>query len=282
VAADRDDVDLTDRLARLGLRPVSGGWVPEQPHLAERSAADPRGTADDHADGRRTGPDVADSGPGWSSPLPAALRDRLPPWLDLDAAATPRALLWLAAVCAGCIALTAYVVLHHRPGAVPVAAAPAPWPTVATLPLPSPTPAGIVVDVAGRVRHPGIVTLPAGSRIADALDAAGGARNPSDLTMVDLAATLTDGQLIVVGLPGGGGAVTAGGQTTGTSSPASVDLNSATVDQLDTLPGIGPVLAQRILDWRTANGPFTSVDQLNDVSGIGPSTFADLQPLVRV
>jgi competence protein ComEA len=135
----------------------------------------------------------------------------------------------------------------------------------------------VVVDVAGRVRHAGLVTLPAGSRVADAIRAAGGARPGTDLTSLNLARKLVDGEQILVGVPGAAVA------TSGSPGPANpVNLNTATASELDQLPGVGPVLAQRIVDWRTAHGGFTSVSQLRQVTGIGDSKFADLQPLVRV
>ena len=162
---------------------------------------------------------------------------------------------------------------------VPVAEAPA-----AT---PSASPAGVVVDVAGKVRHPGVYTLPPGSRVDDAIERAGGARRGVDLTPLNLAALLVDGQQIAVGRPGAAAApVPAGAPALGAAATsavgAPVDLNTATLEQLESLPGIGPALGQRILDYRTAHGSFRSVSQLDDVSGIGPATLADLQPLVTV
>ena len=139
----------------------------------------------------------------------------------------------------------------------------------------------VVVSVVGEVAAPGLVTLPAGSRVADALAAAGGLLPEADPAAVNAAAVLTDGQQIAVGAPGAspaGGTAPAGAAGTG----GLLDLNSATAADLDALPGIGPVLAQRIVDHRTEHGPFTSVDQLDDVSGIGPAIFADLVDRVRV
>jgi competence protein ComEA len=142
----------------------------------------------------------------------------------------------------------------------------------------SATTAQIVVDVGGRVRHPGLVTLPAGSRVADAIAAAGGAVRAADLARINLAARVSDGQLLLVGVPG------ASAQAGGGSGPGGgpVYLNAATVDQLDALPGVGPVLAQRIVDWRQQHGGFRSVDDLQQVPGIGARKFSDLKALVAV
>jgi competence protein ComEA len=152
----------------------------------------------------------------------------------------------------------------------------------------SSTAASVVVDVAGKVRHPGVYRLSAGSRVVDALHAAGGALPGVSTISLNLAEPLHDGQQVVVGVAGvpgtggGGAGPVPSGSTAGGSSGAVVDLNSATLEQLQTLPGVGPVLAQHILDWRTQHGRFTSVDQLNDVSGIGEVKFAGLRPLVTV
>jgi competence protein ComEA len=145
--------------------------------------------------------------------------------------------------------------------------------------------AEVVVDVAGKVRRPGLYHLPAGARVDDAITAAGGARHGVDLSSLNLAAMLVDGQQIAVGRPGaapGAAAPVAGADPSAASTAAPVELNTATLEQLETLPGVGPVTAQKILDWRTANGSFTSIDQLRDVSGIGDVRFADLHDLVTV
>jgi competence protein ComEA len=148
----------------------------------------------------------------------------------------------------------------------------------------------LVVDVAGRVRRPGLVRLPPGARVADALAAAGGVLPGVDLATINLARPVVDGEQVLVGLggvvaggagPGGMGAGGAGaGGAGGTSGP--IDLNGATLEQLESLPGVGPVLAQRILDWRQAHGHFSSVDELREVGGIGERKFADIEPKVRV
>jgi competence protein ComEA len=146
------------------------------------------------------------------------------------------------------------------------------------------TPSGIVIDVTGKVRRPGIVELPSGSRVVDALKAAGGARPGVDTAGLNLARPLVDGEQIVVGLavPAVAPPASSAGTSTAGPAPASVDLNTASEAELDTLPGIGPVTAQAILDWRSENGAFTSVDELLDVSGIGDATLADIEPYVHV
>ncbi|SNX58384.1 competence protein ComEA [Streptomyces sp. TLI_55] len=150
--------------------------------------------------------------------------------------------------------------------------------------------AEIVVDVSGKVREPGIRRLPAGSRVADALRAAGGVRPGTDTTGLNRARFLVDGEQVVVGAPAGvaggsagvaGGSAGSVGSVPGAGPAAPVSLNTATVDQLDTLPGVGPVLAQHIVDYRTQHGGFRSVDELREVNGIGERRFADLRNLVR-
>ena len=140
----------------------------------------------------------------------------------------------------------------------------------------------VVVSVVGLVARPGLVTLPSGSRAADAVAAAGGLLPEADPASVNLAAVVADGQQLAVGVPGSppAAAPPAAGGGSGAASP--VNLNVATVADLDALPGIGPVLAQRIVDHRAREGQFSSVDQLNDVAGIGPTIFAGLAELVTV
>ncbi len=147
----------------------------------------------------------------------------------------------------------------------------------------------VLVHVAGAVARPGLVRVPAGSRVADAIAAAGGGVPDADLDRLNLAAKVVDGQRIPVAkigqaaVPGagdGGGASTGDPAVGGATGP--VDLNTATPAQLDTLPGVGPSLAAAILAERERRGGFTSVDQLRDVRGIGDKRFADLKPLVSV
>ncbi len=157
----------------------------------------------------------------------------------------------------------------------------APTATAGTLPS---VPAEVVVDVAGKVRRPGIVVLPVGSRVADALEAAGGLRPTADTAGLNLARPLQDGEQVLVGLPTVAAPPTAPTQLPSATSatPTLVNLNTATMEELDTLPGVGPVTAQSILDWRAEHTAFSSVDELLEVDGIGDATLADLRDLVTV
>jgi competence protein ComEA len=143
-------------------------------------------------------------------------------------------------------------------------------------------PGAVVVDVTGLVVTPGVYTLAAGSRVIDAVTMAGGAQPGADLTALNLARKLVDGEQIAVGVPGAPNQSAGTSPDTGTGAPGLVNLNTATVDDLDGLPGIGPVLAQSILAYRTSNGRFDAVDQLREVSGIGESKYAQLKDRVTV
>jgi competence protein ComEA len=264
----------------------------------------------------------------WHRRLLAALIDRAPVGaLGL----TSTHVMVLALVGLGAVAMTVWWVTAARPQAPPdanavtiatpvptsepgVEAAPAPTAdpvpsgsSAESAPTPSPvvTPApvapdagaasqvsDVVVDVAGKVRRPGIVVLPPGSRVADALEAAGGVRPGVDTAALNLARPLLDGEQVLVGLPplisppSGSASPATGPAAAATAVPgaptALVNLNTATIEQLDTLPGVGPVTGQAILDWRTEHGAFTSVDELLEVDGIGDATLADLRDLVTV
>lgn len=157
----------------------------------------------------------------------------------------------------------------------------------------------VVVHVVGQVKRPGVQELPMGSRVAQAVEAAGGATKGADLSRVNLARVLVDGEQVRVPAPGdpvdpaeltgpgapagaAGGGGAGGGAGGAASAGGLVPLNSAGLAALDTLPGVGPVLAQRILDWRTQHGRFTSVDELGEVSGIGEKLLSQLTPLVTL
>ena len=137
----------------------------------------------------------------------------------------------------------------------------------------------LVVHVVGAVRRPGLYRLRDGSRIADAVRRAGGATTRADLALVNLAAPLADGTQVVV--PARVPAVAGASRDGDTSAPAGpLHLNTATVEQLDELPGVGPVTAQKIVDWREKHGGFTSVDDLDAIPGIGPARLEQLRELV--
>ncbi|MBA3742914.1 MAG: helix-hairpin-helix domain-containing protein [Sporichthya sp.] len=210
-----------------------------------------------------------------------------------------RAVAALSVIALGGVVLAGAVVVRSRPHVEDVG----PAMVVATgSPVPSPGGVGpasgalpaaaqIVVDVQGKVRHPGVVRLPSGSRVLDALRAAGGARSGVSTTSLNLARQLSDGEQVVLEPAG---SVAAGSARPGSASPGSagsasvgasggqVNLNTATLADLDGLPGVGPVLAQRILDWREEHGRFSTVEELQEVPGIGPATYADLKDRVRV
>ncbi|MFG3661168.1 helix-hairpin-helix domain-containing protein [Streptomyces sp. NPDC047706] len=228
-----------------------------------------------------------------------ALRERMPVWLQARCGLERRSVVALTVLL---VVVAGFAVQHFWAGRTQSVRAPevvgaAPVeeregePSAAPGAVPAPpggagTPAAeIVVDVSGKVREPGIHRLPAGSRVADALTAAGGVRPGTDVENLNRARFLVDGEQVVVGGPAPVAAVPppAGGVPAGgAGAPAvPVSLNTATVEQLDTLPGVGPVLAQHILDYRTRHGGFRSVDELREVNGIGERRFADLRDLVR-
>ena len=210
----------------------------------------------------------------------------------------------LAAIAAIAVLVTVFTLMREQPAPVMSAKLP-PVDMAATASRgPSPAPSTrpnqpVVVSVVGLVHTPGLVTLAPGARIADALKAAGGSVDGADTVGLNMARQVDDGEQIVVGMAPVkgqpavlGSSVSPGSAGPGTSSPTPrpakgaptslINLNTATVEQLDTLPGVGPVRAAAIVAWRNANGKFTSVDQLAEVDGIGPGRLEKLRPLVRV
>ncbi|MBD0425086.1 ComEA family DNA-binding protein [Streptomyces sp. TRM S81-3] len=242
----------------------------------------------------------------WRERVGPALRERMPLWLQARCGMERRSAVALTVllVVAAVFAVQHYWTGRTQPVAAPEVVREAPeyggdgrgtgTATGPATPTGAPsTTAGaeIVVDVGGRVREPGVHRLPAGSRVADALRAAGGVRPGTKTDGLNRARFLVDGEQVIVGAPapapgaGPGPAAPAPGGPAGPAAGAAaatpVSLNTATADQLDTLPGVGPVLAQHIIDYRTRHGGFRSVDELREVNGIGERRFADLRNLVR-
>ena len=199
----------------------------------------------------------------------------------------------LVLVAAVAAVVAAVGVWMDRPQAEPVAALPA---VVVDEPAaaeasgdsaPPPDSAPMVVSVSGKVARPGLVQVQSGARVADAVAAAGGALPGTDLSGLNLARRLADGEQVAVGVPPAPDPAGLAAEPGPTASPgqapaAKVDLNTATAAQLDALPGVGPVTAQRIIEWRVRNGRFSKVEQLREVEGIGERRFAQLRQLVTV
>ena len=148
-----------------------------------------------------------------------------------------------------------------------------------------------MVHVLGAVKRPGLVELAAGARVQDAIEAAGGLRPGARLGDLNLAQTLADGQQLVIGqtgdeseLRGGAGSTSGTAPGAGGAAPpaALLDLNAASVGELETLPGVGPVTAAKIVTWREEHGRFSRIEELQEVAGIGPKTYAEIAPHVRV
>ena len=165
------------------------------------------------------------------------------------------------------------------PPALPVAELAA---TTTTTPPPSTTPSTVVISVVGHVAEPGLVTLPAGARVADALAAVGGVDDPSDRRTVNLARHIVDGEQLYIGVPVPAAASRPPGRKAASgTAQAAVNINTAGAEALAELPEVGEVTAKRIIEWREQHGGFDTVEQLRQVDGIGPKTFAELRELVR-
>lgn len=271
--------------ARNGAGPHADGPAPRgaPPRAAGRAA-----TASEHGDG---GPAAVSPGPVAAvvrAVLPAAWRGA-----RIDPGRPGATALVLVAALAALVA--AVGVWLDRPQTEPVGSAAA-LPAVVVTSAPAAGPpvpettqaptAPLVLSVSGKVHRPGLVELPDGARVADALEAAGGALPGTDLSSLNLARRVVDGEQVAVGVPQAPDAVVAPAPgPAGTDAAAGtgpVDLNTATEGQLDALPGVGPVTAQRILEWRRRNGRFSRVEQLREIEGIGERRFAQLRELVVV
>jgi competence protein ComEA len=219
----------------------------------------------------------------------------------LEARAGGPAVIWIAAIVAAlALGVGAFAVAHHGGGASPPVTADLPMAVGADTTLPaSSAGAGsddapeLVVQVAGAVRHPGVFHLPAGSRLGDLVTRAGGLTPDADVDRIDLAAPLTDGALVYLprrgqALPpgpvigGGDSSSNAAGAGSGSSTSLMVDLNTATAEELDALPGVGPTTAAAIVSYRAQHGAFRSIDDLADVTGIGPAKLAQIRPHVHL
>ncbi|MCV2393950.1 ComEA family DNA-binding protein [Actinotalea sp. M2MS4P-6] len=246
--------EATDRLASLAVRDGTGADPVGEPELLT---------------GARLRTQEALAAAARRSSVPAARRRRSLRW-----SVRPRA----AGAAAALLAVAALVLWWQlRPAGQPVVVSLASSSSSAAAgggPADPAADAGseLVVHVVGEVREPGVVRLATGARVTDAIDAAGGPTEEADLAAVNLARVLSDGEQIVVPGP----------QTADDVGPSTLDLNSATAEELDALPGIGPVLAARIVAWRDEHGRFSTVDELAEVSGIGPSLLSGLRELVRV
>jgi len=172
-----------------------------------------------------------------------------------------------------CLGLGGFFFLNSRPTAAPEVV------QDLVIPLQETVTAEVIVNVAGKVANPGVYKLPLGSRVVDAINLAGNQLKGVDISDINLARVLVDGEQILVGTPPSVAGKKAAAKISA-SNP--LDLNRATIAQLDTLPGIGPVTAQRILDYRSKVGRINSVDELKKISGLGGAKFEEIKNLLRV
>jgi competence protein ComEA len=270
LAPERGDPEPNTResVTSMAATPTSATSTSATPTSATPAAATPEPLAAHPAGDEALG----DAGsPSLGARLRATVSDRLPPGLrGADVMPSRAAVAGLAALLAASLALALLLTWMHRPreSAVPSVHRSVPSTAVTSLPSTAPPAPDLVVHVTGAVRHPGLVELPAGSRVDAALSAAGGATHKADLASVNLARRLVDGEQIVVLCKGQGTAPLSGPEppADGSASPGQpVDLNTATLEQLDGLPGVGPVLAQRIIDCRTTQGSATIISNSRPV-----------------
>jgi competence protein ComEA len=268
--------------------------------VQRRLGADTADGDDRRSDGR---PDDEEPDTSLSRWLPDAPATGGPAWLAAIRADPGRAgVVALGVVGALAVLVTVFTLVRDDPPPVVSAKLPPVQMVSSTSPTagsPDPAPDGpVVVSVVGLVHRPGLVTLTSGARIADALTAAGGTLDGADLIGLNMARRVSDGEQIVVGItsppgapssmgssitpPPGQSAAPAPDGDAGPAPPGPVNLNTATPDELDALPGIGPVMASAIVAWRDANGPFADIEQLGEVDGIGPARLEKLRDLVHV
>lgn len=265
----------------------------EQPRatLYRRLGAQPGpiADADDGDDPDEADEDIDAAIPGW---VPDGRPTAGQAWLSAIRADPGRAGgAALATIAVLAVLITVFTLIRQRPEPVVSANLPsveavpssllsfAPSTSPPSVPPTPPAKQPMVVSVVGLVQQPGLVTVTPNARVADAVAAAGGTLRGADTLGLNLARHLADGEQIVVGVATPAGQPPPGAPA---KTVAPVDLNSASVEELDALPGVGPVTAAAIVAWRSANGRFTSVDQLGEVDGIGPTRLEKLRPLVRV
>jgi competence protein ComEA len=261
----------------------------------ERRLSGPRTPDEENAEGEESDTSLS----RW---LPEATSGGAAGWFATVRADPGRAgVIGLGIVGAVAVLVTVFTLMRDDGPAIMSAKLPPVQMVSSSLPVPPSTAPGgpVIVSIVGLVHQPGLVTLDAGARIADALAAAGGPLDGADLVGLNMARRVGDGEQIVVGIssppgaaPGMGSSITSppgaappSASITGekTAAPEGlVNLNTATVEQLDALPGVGPVTATAIIAWRDANGSFAGVDQLGEVDGIGPARLEKLRALVRV
>ncbi len=289
LAATRDgpagpgDPDLSWTDGHTRIRPARDPATrpPEAPRLDPRLDPPMVPTPGRHAS-RRAGKALA-------ATVPATLRGRV--------AVGPAQLSVVALLVAAALALTCWWVIHDDSAPVPAPGLQAPATPLVSVPPGDASPVAseptspdatgaragtVTVDVEGKVRRPGIAVLDTGARVVDALDAAGGARRGADLSGLNLARVLVDGEQIVVGQPAPAGVAASAVPSPGAAAAVLVNLNTATLAELETLPEVGPVTATSIVSWRDEHGGFTAVEELLEVDGIGDATLAKLAPYVTL